>query len=85
MTSAEEYYDVVKEMGPGQLFYLVKGKEESDLIFDYVVVDTSKEAETINRLKRIMQLPGFIGFPGTPEFNAFIEDEVASSDNNSDI
>jgi hypothetical protein len=82
MTTAEEYYELIKAAGPGQLFYLRKGKGEEEYVFDCVIVDTIKKTETINRLKRAMQEPGFIGFPGTAEFNKFI-DELEPYDANS--
>ena len=81
MTTPEEYYELVKDMGPGQLFYLTHGEKAEDCVFDYVVVDTHKKDETISRLTRVSQLPGFIGFPGTPEFNEFIEGEFANPEN----
>lgn len=82
MTTPEEYYELVKDMGPGQLFYLTHGKEKDEYLFDCVIVDTSKREETINRLTRAAQSKGFIGFPGTPEFNEFIDGEFADTENN---
>ncbi len=81
MTSAEEYYELIKDMGPGQLFYLTH-KGENEYLFECVIVDTIKKTETINRLKRAMLEPNFIGFPGTPEFNTFLEEAVADSETN---
>lgn len=80
MTSAEEYYELIKDMGSGQLFYL-KHQKDNKYVFESVIIDTAKKTESINRLKRVVLDPKFIAFPGTPEFNAFLE-EVDSSDNN---
>ena len=79
MTTAESYYDLIKEAGSGQLFYL-KHQKDSEYVFDAVIIDTTKETESINRLRRVMMDPKFIAFPGTPEFDAFIE-EVDNSEN----
>ena len=81
MTSAEDYYELIKDIGPGQLFYLTH-KENNEYLFECLIVDTIKKTETINRLKRAMLDPKFIGFPGTPEFNTFIEENVADLEKN---
>jgi hypothetical protein len=89
MTTPEEYYELIKDMGAaGQLFYLRKGKSDEEYVFDCVIVDTSKKTETINRLKRASIEEGFIGFPGTPEFTKFMDDlepYVGSSENNQEV
>ena len=79
MTSAEEYYELIKDMGSGQLFYL-KHQKDNEYVFESVILDTTKKTESINRLKRVVLDPKFIAFPGTPEFNAFV-DEVDNSKN----
>ena len=72
-TTAEEYYQAIKHRGQGQLFYLThKGGDE--YVFESVIVDTTKQTETINRLKRVMLESNFIAFPGTPEMHAFMDD-----------
>lgn len=89
MTTAEEYYELIKDVeSAGQLFYLRKGKGEEEYVFDCVIVDPIKKTETINRLKRATLEPGFIGFPGTPEFNKFLEElepYVGKSDSKQDL
>lgn len=84
MTTAEEYYDAIKDNGSGQLFYLTR-KSPTEFVFEPVIIDTSKKTETINRLKRVMLDPNFIAFPGTPEMTAFMEEaeEVGNSENKS--
>jgi len=80
-TTPEQYYELIKNGGSGQLFYLIEGKGKDEYVFDSVIVDTAKKDETINRLTRVSKLPGFIGFPGTYEFNKFIEEGFADLEN----
>lgn len=81
MTTAEEYYEAIKNVGPGKLFYLTKRNNE-EFVFEFVVVDTTKKTETVNRLKRVMLDENFIAFPGTPEMMEFMQQDVANSENN---
>lgn len=79
-TTAEDFYEAVKHMGAGSLYYLVR-KEHSkeEFIFEPVIIDPKDKDLTINILKRVMLNPNFIAFPGTPEAYEFMREDVASS------
>jgi len=81
MTTADEYYDLIKDIGSGQLFYLTH-KGDNEYVFEGLIINTSKRTESINRLKRAMMDPKFVAFPGTPEMNTFLEEDVADSEIN---
>jgi hypothetical protein len=75
-TTAEEYYEAIKSVGAGTLYYLTKKLDSSgEFVFEPLVIDTKKKDLTIRILKRAMLEPNFIAFPGTPEM-----DEFANSD-----
>jgi hypothetical protein len=76
-TSAESFYEAIKHVGAGSLYYLVRKKgSETEFIFEPLVIDTKDQELTIKILKRAMEHPDFIAFPGTPEAYAFMKGEV---------
>jgi hypothetical protein len=82
MTTAEAYYEAIAHMGAGSLYYLIrKDGSEVEFIFEPLIVDTNNKDQTINILKRAMQHPNFIAFPGTPEMITFIDESAGSSEN----
>ena len=82
MTTAEDFYEAIAHMGAGSLYYLMrKDKSKTEYIFEPLIIDTVNKDLTINILKRAMEHPDFIAFPGTPEAYAFMRDDVASSEN----
>jgi hypothetical protein len=79
-TSAESFYEAIKHVGAGSLYYLVRKKgSETEFIFEPLVIDTKDQELTIKILKRAMEHPDFIAFPGTPEAYAFMKGEVGDS------
>lgn len=83
MTTAEEYYNIIEHIGAGTLFYLVrKGKSNTEYVFEPLIIDTKNKNLTLNILKRAMDNPSFIAFPGTPEAYEFMKDDVADSKTN---
>lgn len=79
-TTAEEFYEAIKHIGAGSLYYITKknGSNE-EFIFEPVILDTKDKDLTINILKRVMLNPNFIAFPGTPEAYEFLNNpDVAS-------
>lgn len=80
-TTAEDFYEAIKHIGAGTLYYLVKKEgSEHEFIFEPLILDTTNKDLTIRILKRTMLAPNFIAFPGTPEAYAFMNEAVASSD-----
>ncbi len=83
MTTAENFYEAISHMGAGSLYYLTRKEgSNTEFIFEPLIVDTTNKELTINILKRAMQHPNFIAFPGTPEAYAFMNQEVADLKNN---
>jgi len=81
-TTAEEFYEAIKHVGAGSLYYLVrKERSKEEFIFEPVIVDTKDKDLTINILKRVMLNPNFIAFPGTPEAYEFMRTDVVDLDN----
>jgi hypothetical protein len=84
-TSAEQYYEAIcaDPAGiAGTLFYLKHKQDSSDeFVFEALNIDTKKKDLTIRILKRAMNEPGFVAFPGTQEFFNFINETVDSSKN----
>jgi len=70
-TTAKEYYEALEDIGAGTLFYL-KRKGEEEYILEPLLIDTRNKDLCIKILHRAMEEPGFIAFPGTPEFENFI-------------
>ena len=82
ITTAEDFYEAIKHIGAGSLYYLVRKEHvKEEFIFEPVILDTRDKDLTINILKRVMLNPNFIAFPGTPEAYEFMRVDVASSDN----
>ena len=81
-TTAEDFYEAIKHIGAGSLYYLVrKERSKEEFIFEPVIVDTKDKDLTINILKRVMLNPDFIAFPGTPEAYEFMRTEFVDSNN----
>jgi hypothetical protein len=78
-TTAEEYYQALGEVA-GTLFYLNR-KEGSteEYILEPLLIDTKNKDLTIKALQRIMDNPNFIAFPGTLEFNEFMNEVVETN------
>lgn len=77
-TSAENFYEAIKSVGAGSLYYLVRKKDSStEFIFEPLVIDTKDKNLTIKILQRAMDRPDFLAFPGTPEAYAFMQETVA--------
>jgi hypothetical protein len=79
-TTAEEFYEAIKHIGAGSLYYITKknGSNE-EFIFEPVIIDTKDKDLTINILKRVMLNPNFIAFPGTPEAYEFLSSSDVAS------
>ena len=71
-TTAEDYYEAIKEVGAGTLYYLTRKLDSKDeYVFEPLVIDTKKKDLTVRILKRAMLQPNFIAFPGTIEMDLF--------------
>lgn len=76
-TTAESFYEAIKHLGAGSLYYLTRKKDtESEFIFEPLVIDTKDKDLTVKILQRAMDHPDFIAFPGTPEAYEFMRGEV---------
>ena len=76
-TTAENFYEAIKHVGAGSLYYLVrKNNSESEFVFEPLVIDTKDKDLTVKILQRAMDRPDFIAFPGTPEAYDFMRGEV---------
>ncbi len=83
-TTAESFYEYISDTGAGTLYYLArKSGSQNEFIFEPLIIDTKKKDLTIRILKRTMDHPDFVAFPGTPEMFAFMDEvgDVGSSDN----
>lgn len=79
-TTAEDYYEAIKNVGAGSLYYLTRKKgSETEFLFEPVILDTKDRDLTIRILKRVMADPNFIAFPGTPEAFEFFREDVGKS------
>jgi len=79
-TSAEDFFEAIKHLGAGSLYYLVRKKgSETEFIFEPLVIDTKDRDLTLRILRRATEHPDFIAFPGTPEAYAFMRGEVGDS------
>jgi len=75
MISPEEYYEAIKEVGEGSLYYLVsKPNIKDEFIWEPVHINTKNKEQTINTLTRVSQKPNFIAFPGTAEHSKIVND-----------
>jgi len=71
-TTAEDYYEAIKEVGAGTLYYLTRKLDSKDeYVFEPLVIDTKNKDLTIRILKRVMLESNFIAFPGTIEMDLF--------------
>jgi hypothetical protein len=76
-TTAESFYEAIKHIGAGSLYYLTRKKDsETEFIFEPLVIDTKDKELTIKILQRAMDHPDFIAFPGTPEAYEFMRGDV---------
>ena len=83
-TTAESFYEWLDNVGAGTLYYLTrKSGSQNEYVLEPLIIDTKKKDLTIRILKRTMDHPDFIAFPGTPEMFAFMDEmgHVDSSDN----
>lgn len=79
-TTAESFYEAIKHIGAGSLYYLLRKKgSDTEFIFEPLVIDTKDRDLTIKILQRTMDHPDFIAFPGTPEAYDFMRDDVGDS------
>jgi hypothetical protein len=76
-TTAEDFFEAIKHIGAGSLYYL-KRKSETEFVFEPVIIDTKNKDLTVNILKRVMLEPEFIAFPGTAEAYEFINESGTS-------
>ena len=76
-TTAENFFEAIKHIGAGSLYYL-KRKSETEFVFEPVIIDTKNKDLTVNILKRVMLEPEFIAFPGTAEAYEFINESGTS-------
>jgi len=72
-TTADNFFEAIKHVGAGSLYYL-KRKNDTEFIFETVIIDTKNKDLTLNILKRVMLEPDFVAFPGTPEAYEFINE-----------
>ena len=72
-TTTENFYEAIKHVGAGSLYYL-KRKNDTEFIFEPVIIDTKNKDLTLNILKRVMLEPDFVAFPGTPEAYEFLNE-----------
>ena len=78
-TTAEAYYEALGEVA-GTLFYLNrKDASAEEYILEPLIIDTKNKDLTIKALQRIMDNPNFIAFPGTLEFNEFMNEVVETN------
>ena len=76
-TTAKDFYQAIKHVGSGSLYFLVRKKDKSDeFVFEPLVLDTKDENLTVKILQRTMERPDFIAFPGTPEAYEFMNEVV---------
>ena len=73
-TTAEDFYEAIKHVGAGSLYYLKK-KSDTEFIFEPLIIDTRNKDLTIKILKRVMLEPDFIAFPETPEAYEFMNEK----------
>lgn len=80
-TTAENFYEAIKHIGAGSLYYLIRKKNSNtEFIFEPLVIDTKDKDLTIKILQRTMNRPDFIAFPGTPEAYEFMQEDVGGMD-----
>ena len=72
-TTAKDFYEAIQDKGAGTMFYL-KRKGEEEYSFEPLLIDTTNKDLCIKILQRAVEEPGFIAFPGTPEWYTFMEE-----------
>lgn len=73
--TAEQYYDYIKDVGGGTLYYLARKKDsQTEYVFEPLIIDTKNRDLSIRILQRAMSHPDFIAFPGTPEMYDFLKE-----------
>jgi hypothetical protein len=76
-TTAENFYEAIKHIGAGSLYYLVRKKgSDTEFVFEPLVIDTKDRDLTIKILQRTIEHRDFIAFPGTPEAYEFMRGDV---------
>ena len=79
-TTAESFYEAIKHVGAGSLYYLTRKKgSKTEFIFEPLIIDANDRDLTIKILQRVIEHPDFIAFPGTPEAYDFMRETVADS------
>lgn len=79
-TTVESFYEAIKHVGAGSLYYLTKKEGSSkEFIFEPLVIDTRDKELTLKILQRAMEHPDFIAFPGTPEAYDFMREDVGNT------
>ena len=80
-TTAESFYEAIKHIGAGSLYYLVRKKgSNTEFIFEPLMIDTTNKDLTVKILQRAMNEPNFIAFPGTPEAYEFMREAFVNSE-----
>ena len=78
-TTAEAYYEALGEVA-GTLFYLNrKDGSAEEYILEPLIIDTKNKDLTFKALQTVMDNPNFIAFPGTLEFNNFMNEVVETN------
>ena len=82
-TTAESFYEAIKHVGAGSLYYLTRKKgSNTEFVFEPLIIDTKDKDLTLKVLQRTMDRPDFVAFPGTPEAYEFMQEDVGSSKKN---
>jgi hypothetical protein len=75
MTTVREFYETIKHLEAGTLYYLARKNESTtEFVFEPLIVDPQKEDLCIKILQRTVDHPNFIAFPGTPELYNFMNE-----------
>jgi len=83
MTTAENYYEAIQDVGAGTLYYLTRKQDtQHEYVLEPLIIDTKKKELTLKILQRAMEQSNFIAFPGTPEMHAFMDETVADPQSN---
>lgn len=76
-TTAENFYEAIKHIGAGSLYYLIRKKgSDTEFVFEPLVIDTKDKDLTVKILQRAMEHPDFIAFPGTLEAYEFMRGDI---------
>lgn len=75
MTTAEEFYEAIKHLEGGTLFYLTRKKgSTTEFVFEPLIIDARNKDLCIKILQRTVDHQDFIAFPGTPEMYSFMNE-----------